>query len=144
VEWFPFTTAEWDAVSSAARFVLYAGLANDTDEQALHFVKLRAVLAKLRTRYGDHPVLLETEADFSHDNAERIALYRQAARIAAAHGIPTFSIRLALSRTLLETGERTAARGELMACEGEVSGRDDQERADWAALVAELTHEPTN
>jgi hypothetical protein len=41
-------------------------------------VGLFDVLAGLRARHGDHPVLLETEADFTEDDEVRLALYQQA------------------------------------------------------------------
>ena len=48
----------------------------------------------LRARHGEHPVLLETRADFAEDDVERVALYRRAAGLAAVHGLATLNIRL--------------------------------------------------
>ena len=75
VEAFPFSEAEWAAVREAALPVVNAALADDAVLQASHLVGLMEVLAGLRARYGDHPVLLETEADFTEDDAESAALY---------------------------------------------------------------------
>ena len=134
---FPFTKAEWDAVGHAALPVVNAGLVDDDVLRASHLVGLLDVLAQLRARYGDHPVLLETEADFLEDHGERLRLYQQAVCNAVANGLPTLSIRLSLARLLLEMGRRSAARDELFACEGEVCEGDESERAQWAELVAQ-------
>ena len=103
-------------------------------------VGLVEVLAGLRARHGDHPVLLETEADFTEDDGERVLLYRRAMGVAEANGIQTLTIRLSLSRLLLDTGQHEAARDELLACEGELPDGDESDRASWAELVAESRH----
>jgi hypothetical protein len=137
MEEFPFTRAEWDAVGHAALPVVNASLADDDVLRASHLVGLLEVLARLRARYGDHPVLLETEADFLEDDGQRLALYEQAVCNAVANGLPTLSIRLSLARLLLEMGRQSAARDELFACEGEVREGDEWERARWSELVAQ-------
>jgi hypothetical protein len=139
VEAFPFTEAEWAAVSEAALPVVNATLADDAVLRASHLVELLDVLARLRSRHGNHSVLLETEADFVEDEAERLALYQRAVSIAVAHGLPTLSIRLSLAGLLLEMGQQGAARAELLACEGELCDGDDSERASWTELVAQAS-----
>jgi hypothetical protein len=140
VEAFPFSEAEWVAVSEAALPVVNAGLAGDAVLRAEHLVGLLEVLAGLRARYGGHPALLETEADFAEDEEERAALYRRAVRLAVAHGLPTLSIRLSLARLLLDTGLREAARVELLSCAGEARASDEPDQAAWAEMVAESEH----
>ena len=108
--------------------------------RASHLISLLDVLAGLRARHGEHPVLLEMEADFAEDDFERVALYRRAASVAEAYGIQTLTIRLSLSRVLLDLGLREAARVELLACQDEVPDGDDSDRATWAELVAESKH----
>jgi hypothetical protein len=142
VEAFPFTKAEWDAVGDAALPVVNAGMADDPVLRASHLVGLLDVLAVLRGRYGDHPVLLETEADFAEDDASRATLYRRAAAVAEANGLPTLSIRLSLARLLLDLGQPAAARDELLACQDELGGGDESDRAAWAELVAESSSHP--
>lgn len=137
MEAFPFTEAEWAAVREAALPVVNAGLADDLVLRSSHLIGLLDVLAGLRARHGDHPVLLETQADFAEDDADRIALYRRAAGIAEANGLPTLSIRLSLARVLLDDGEPEAALAELLACESELAEGDESERASWAGLAAE-------
>jgi hypothetical protein len=140
VEAFPFTEAEWASVREAALPVVNATLAGDQVLRASYLVGLLDVLAGLRARHGDHPVLLATEADFTEDDAEQVGLYRRAGAIAAAHGLPTLSIRLSLAQVLLDGGERDAALAELLACEGELVAGDESARADWAKLAAEARH----
>ena len=57
-------------------------------------------------------MLLETEADFTDDDGERLALYQQAVRTAVAYGLPTLSIRLSQAGLLLEMGRHKRARQE--------------------------------
>lgn len=137
MEAFPFTKAEWAAVSDAALPVVNAALADDAILQASCLVGLLDVLARLRARHGDHPLLLETEADFVDDDEERLFLYQQAARTAVAFGLPTLSIRLSLAQLLLERGQRTAAREELLVCKREACEGDESDRTSWAELVAQ-------
>lgn len=139
MEAFPFTEAEWASVEEAALPVVNATLADDPVLRASHLIELLDVLASLRARHGDHPVLLETQADFAEDDVERVALYRRAAGIAAAHRLPTLGIRLSLARVYLDTGDPGAALAELLACKGELGEGDESERASWAELVVEAT-----
>jgi len=69
METFPFSEAEWDAVLVASRAIVNAELAEDRILRQSAFVELPAVLAGLRDRYGDHPILVETEADFAPEDA---------------------------------------------------------------------------
>lgn len=133
----PFSESERNAVSEAALPVVNAGLVHDAVLRASCLLGLLDVLAGLRERHGEHPALLETEADFAEDDAERIALYRRAVSLAEANGIQTLTIRLSLSRVLLETGQRESALDELRACEGELTEvGDDSDRAEWTELFA--------
>lgn len=136
---FPFTEAEWNAVSDAALPVVNAGLAGDEVLGASHLLGLLDVLAGLRARYGDHPILLETEADFTEDDAERLGLYQRAVGIAVANDLPTLSIRLSLAR-LLELGQTQQAAAELTACKRELPDADPSESASWSELAVEASH----
>ncbi len=135
MEAFPFTDAEWDAIKGAALPVVNASLAEDLPLRASALVELLDKLDGLRARYGDHPVLLETQADFSDENPERVALYRRAAAVAEAHRLPTLSIRLSLAELLLDGGEGWAAAAELLACKEEAAKADKFEQAWWADLA---------
>lgn len=135
---FPFTEAEWYSVAEAARTVVNATLAEDAILRASHFSDFQDVLAELRERYGDHPVLLETEADMTTDVAVQADLYRQAIDLANTHQLPTLSIRLSFAAVLLESlGQPEAARAELLACQGELTQSGDEgDRQTWERLLA--------
>lgn len=136
MEAFPFTNSEWASVADAALPVVNAGLADDEVMRASHLIELLDVLERLRAKYGDHPVLLETEADFIEGDFERIALYRRAASIAVTYGLTTLSIRLSLADVLLDCKKPDNAEKELRACEHELNDADDSERAKWDELFA--------
>ena len=135
---FPYSKAEWARVSEAARTVLNATFADDKVLRASGFAELRRVLSELRQRYGEHPVLLETEADFTDEPYQRVRVYHQAIALALASGWPTYSIRISLARVLLEDIEDAwQASHELSACRAEVATRaDDYEREQWEELQA--------
>ena len=142
MESFPFTDEEWDTVKEAARLVTNAGLAGDSVSHAAHLVGLLRVLADLRSRYGAHPVLLETEADYTDDPAARVALYERAKQAAQTGGLVTYSIRMALAQVLSGLGHPQRAMQELMACRYEVMTHgDDWERNDWQSLHAECVNQ---
>jgi len=132
----PFTEAEWDAIKGAALRVVNASLVEDFPFRASAYAVLLDKLGELRARYGYHPVQLETQADFADDNAEGIALYRRAAAVAEANGLPTLNIRLSLAGLLLEAGGGWAAGAEPLACREEATKGDDFDQASWAHLSA--------
>ena len=137
MESFPFTDAEWQTVQDAAFPVVNATFADDNVLRESHFQKLAEVLSGLRQLHGDHPVLLETLADFTDDDAERVRLYRQAIDIAVRHGIGTWTIRLSLSDALIWQRETAAARVELETCRDEVATLgDESDRKKWEQLRA--------
>src|SRR4051794_17764499 len=98
----PMTSDELNAVRGAAQAVTRAAEAGDIDLRAALFADLQSVLAEVRQRRGDHPVLWELEADFTPDPAVAADLYRRAERAALEAGLPTLSIRLSLARVLLK------------------------------------------
>src|SRR5262249_28277770 len=142
MEAFPFTEAEWDPLKDAAESILDAYYAEDGVLEASHRIEILDQLARLRERHGDHPVLLETIADYTEDPPERILLYRQAIEIAEAHRLPTLSIRLALAGVLvLDLGDSATALEELHACGCELPSGDEREREHWASLLREACHQ---
>jgi hypothetical protein len=138
MEVFPFSKCDWSRVGDAARAVVNATLAEDAVVRASKLEDLRLVLTELRLKYGDHPVLLETEADFSDDPEERRVLYQAAIRRARRAKLATYSARMALARVLLdEFDDPDEALAELRACENELAAQaDEAERQEWAELVA--------
>ncbi len=138
MEEFPFHDAEWDAVSEAMGAIYNATLIDDDVLAACAFIELQEVLAGLREKYGDHPVLFETEADVTDDNDERVALYEQARSLALANDLPTISIRVSLAGLLLEDLHQVeAAHAELLACRDELNSAQDFEQQEWHKLLAQ-------
>jgi hypothetical protein len=88
----------------------------------------------------DHPVLIETEADYTDDSRDRVALYRKAIAASTSYGLQTLSIRLSLADVLLkEFDDREGARLELQACEKELDQfADEWDRNRWSAMLAEV------
>ena len=124
MEAFPFTDAEWDPLKPVVDSILDADRSGDDALKTSLRLDLLDMLAVLRERHGDHPVLLETIADYTDDDAESAALYRRAVAIAEEHGLPTLSIRRALAFTLKSLGNPAAALEELHACGGEAADAD--------------------
>lgn len=99
---FPFSEEEWQHVTSRTHSVMNADLQDQSELRKYHFSELVIFLDILRSRYGDHPVLLETQADFDSDGARQILLYYKAIEIAEEKNYPTLSIRLSLARLLID------------------------------------------
>ncbi len=142
MEAFPFTDAEWEPLKDLADSILNAHSADDEVLWASLRLEMLDLLGGLQKRHGDHPVLLETMADYMEDAAERIPLYRRAAEIAEAHGLPTLSIRLALTNVLVhDLGDSVAALEELHGCGSDAPDGCEIERREWASLLAEAAIE---
>jgi hypothetical protein len=133
----PFTAGEWDAVRWAAGAVTEAAQADDADRRVARFADLRSILAELRGRYGNHPLLWETEADFTPEPLAAAELYRLAEAAAVAADWPTLSIRLSLARVLAEELDlRADARETLLACRDELPWSLEADCMAWATLLA--------
>lgn len=138
---FPFSDAEWSRVSEAALGVVNATTIEDMVLCESQFQELRVVIKGLVEKYGEHPVLLETEADFTDEPFKRIDLYQRAKKLAKAHDLAIRSICLSLARTFLEEcGDAERALGELRDCQNELGAADGSERAEWNALENECRH----
>ena len=144
MEMFPFTPADWITVQAASHAVLNATLADDDVLAESYFNNLMMVLNELCGKYGEHPVLIETEADFADDPVQQVIRYRCALRLAEAHQLPTLSIRLSLARVLLEHfGDSSVARNELMACQHEMAENVDRStKSEWSELLAQCGESP--
>ncbi len=144
MEAFPFNDSDWEAIREAARAVTNAALAEDSALRKSRFADLQAVLAVQRERYGDHPTLLETEADFADDVPVRLALYEQAKQAAVEHDLPTISIRVSMARLFLEElGQPSEARNELLACSDELANDEEWNRwnrEQWSELLVECVN----
>jgi len=133
----PFTTGEWDAVRWAAGAITDAARASDPDARAARFTDLQSILVELRDRHGNHPLLWETEADFTPDAEAAADMYRQAEELAVAGDLPTLSIRVSLARVLAEElGRPAEARDALLACREELPWAGEADCTAWATLLA--------
>jgi len=135
---FPFTDDEWNLVIEASWAVMDATLADDSVLRQSLMIELEGVLGKLRDRYGDHPVLIETEADFQDEPIQQIELYRYALKLAVQHELPTYTIRISLAGVLLDDfGDSEEAAIELAACRDELDSlTDDWYRKQWSDLLS--------
>lgn len=138
MEAWPFSEEEWQAVGDAALPVVNAHFARDEVLRASCLLTLCEILDDLRTRHGDHPILLETEADFTDEDEERLPLYGRAIAAAEAHETQTLTIRISLAEALLRLSRPAEARAELLACRDEMQeSEDESDRRSWSELVAE-------
>lgn len=137
---FPFTEEEWRTIARATTSVTNATLADDAAWRARSFRILRRRIRGMKLRYGDHPVLIETLADFHDDPQVRRRLYRRAIRIAVRHGLPAFTMRIYLARLLLEEfHDPRRALLQLQQCESEVlQSRDNDYISMWRELMSLL------
>jgi hypothetical protein len=134
----PMTSDELYAVRWAAGAVTRAARAGDVEGRAALFADLQSVLADVRQRRGDHPVLWELEADFTPEPDEAADLYLRAEQAASDAGLPTLSIRLSLARLLLkELACPVEARDALLACRKELPDASEKQSAAWARLLAD-------
>jgi hypothetical protein len=134
---FPFDADEWAAVAEASSAVVNATILEDDVLRESRFAELQLILQTLSERYGEHPVLIETEADFTNDAACRRRLYVKAVSLAELNCLPTYTIRISLASLLRqEFNEPETARNELLACENEVMTQGDKSQQDeWQELV---------
>ncbi len=98
---FPFCPDDWARVKDVTIELVNASATDDPSLMASRFVELQAVLGELRAKYGEHPVLLETEADFCDGELESLELYNRALALAEAHQLPKDSIQSSLHACLL-------------------------------------------
>lgn len=139
MEQFPFTKLEWQHVSDVTSVLVNATLEDDDVLSDSLFAELSAVLHELRERYGEHPILLETEADFCDDPAVQLDMYRQAIHLALSNALPTFTIRMSLAAVLLtHFNDPAAAACELNACKPELAAQvDEWETREWSELMSQ-------
>lgn len=125
-------------VQQAALAVVDTTMTENTELRVSRFSELQNVLAKLRKRYGEHPILLETEANFTDGAAAQMVIYKKAKTVAMKHGFPLLSICLSMAHLYLEELDDVhAARDELVACRNEVADVMTHDRLDWCRLMTE-------
>ena len=133
---FPCTLEEWDlVVDLSARMVNDYYKRNPVEQEALRTILLNHVHG-LRTKYGDHPAILETIADFTENESERVEYYNLACTAAAANSMPTIGIKNYLASSYTASGQVLAALNILMESGRELATSDDSTRADWIKTVS--------
>lgn len=139
---FPFSQADWDRVGKAALPCLNATLAGDRALVKSTEKVLRELLRELRRKYGDHPVLLETEADFTENKRRKRALYEQAIQSALAGGLDTYTIRISFATHLAwDHDDQEQGRQQLLACQQELARADDGDRDGWKFAMSQCCAE---
>jgi hypothetical protein len=124
---FPFTNDDWLRVKAATYAIVNATLADDEVVAESLFTVLQDVLRELRCKYGDHPILLETEADFSNEPTDSIRLYAAALNIAKDNNLPTDSICLSYASALIDSERHLAeARVILESCRDQIYANADE------------------
>jgi len=143
IEPFPFDEHDWGRIRKAAKSVVNAALMEDSRLQSSRFVRLQRLLKRLQSKYDNHPLLTEIEADFSLNPTDRERLYRQAIMRFSSIGLPTYTCRLSLAILLCEElNDSESALQELKACKEEVFMQGDMaEKADWEELLARCSFE---
>jgi hypothetical protein len=140
---FPFSEEEWSRVCDAAHAITDASSMDVAVLMASRKVEMQIVIQALRNVHGDHPILLETEADYADDPIERRELYLRALDGAVRGNIPTYTIRIFLARVLLDHfADPQAAEAQLTACEAEVADlADDWDRNVWRELLQQCRND---
>lgn len=143
---FPFTDDEWGSLEELALSFLNASFAEDLVLKESLRLDIIDLLENYLKKHGDHPVLLETIADYLEDSQERFKYYRNAIKIAELNSLPTLSIRMAFAGALLGDSQLKAALEMLRSCGTELSDADEKDRVDWCselAITANFTEDNT-
>ena len=128
MEEFPFERFEWERVQEIVLDILNATLADDDVLARAGFCELEEYSNVLFSKYGNHPVLLETLADFAQDVDEQLGLYRRASEEALARTMPLHTIHISWARVLIEDGKPEAALHVLESCSRDVELRADEDQ----------------
>ena len=132
---FPFSRSEWQVVTNQLSEFLRVDAAQLLLENRR---KLQRILSALDEQYGEHPVLLETEADWLFDSPyKRLSKYRRAEYVAQANGLPTYSIRLSIAEICLSLDKPNDAIDALRNCECELFNVPWYEQDKWHRLLAD-------
>jgi hypothetical protein len=146
VEIFPFSSIDWQKVKDVVLSHVNATLANDDVLSESTYVEILAVLDELRKNYGEHPILIETAADFCNDPNSRLKMYRCAIQIAENNNLPTLSIRLSYAKVLLQDFKyQSEALSELNACKPElINNKDEYVLQEWNELLRQASELTTS
>lgn len=133
----PFSRTDWQLVCDQTLAIVNASRVEDWALHASLVIELQYLLEDLRQKYGEHPVLLETEAGYLDDPILQRAKYQTAIELAVANKLATITIRMSYARLLIdEFDDIRQARKELQACNAEMLYSDDNDhKEEWAELM---------
>ncbi len=140
METFPFTAAEWKQVIDSTHPLMEARLAEDNSLAEAKLKILRSRLLDLKNKYGEHPILLETEADFVEEASEAKSLYERALSLAKENSLPIASISISYAYLVFAYLEDPKSAQEILeSCRDEVYDGGDEsiitEHEDLMAMV---------
>jgi len=125
---FPYTADEGNRIVEIARHLVNAGLAHDELRRAKQLAELRQYLDELIGKYGEHPILIETQADYADTFEESMALYEKAKTDSKSMGLPLLSICLSMALLVLnERDGKSRALELLQECQDEVCNANEYE-----------------
>ena len=130
---FPFSPSEWQTVTNQ----FYEFTRDDASQRLSENRRtLRKILAALYEKYGEHPLLIETEANWLVDSPhKKLSKFRHAEYLAQAHGLPTYSVRLSIAELLLTLDKPRDAVDAIRSCESELFSVPWYEQNDWHRLL---------
>jgi hypothetical protein len=133
----PLEASEWARVTEITLAIVNAALADDEALARAKYLELEEYSSGLLAKYGDHPVLLETLADFCPDVVEQLELYRRASEEASARKLPLHTIHISWAGVLIEdAGRPEEALHVLEMCSRDVDlHAEDGERVEYDRLV---------
>lgn len=73
--------SDWDSVHETVCEFVNATLAEDDIIAESRNEALMVLFKSLKEKYGDHPSIIATEADFMDDDEQRLAIYKKALEI---------------------------------------------------------------
>jgi len=125
---FPYTTEEGDQITEIAKGLVNAGFADDEPKRAQRLSQLHDCLQKLIGKYGEHPTLIELQADFADTFEEGMSLYQKAKQISMSLGLSIRSICLSMAVLVLrEKDAKGEAREFLQECQNEMGDANEYE-----------------
>ena len=132
--------ALWEEVFRLVRDITDSSEKGQTQLTEVGIAALRAIHARQDVLGRPEPFLTEALADYSDDPAEAASLYRRALAESSVHpDEPTHTKRISLAERLIELGELTAARRELMQGRAEAHRLKDDHFVRFAdELLAKL------
>ncbi len=135
---FPFEKDEWDRLTQLV-YQYVTPILNDQDPDECALPIIQSYVEDLKDKYGDHPILIETEADFESDVVEQNYLYEKATKVAIKNGLPTLSIRLSHARLKLhDLKQKDEAKKIIEECREEMlKSGDEYDKEEWQEILKE-------